>query len=209
MGPDADPTPSATARPAAPTQSRAMTPPEFESGPRRSRQTTPAARLAARLRHRERGRRVVRHSTRFAIAGGLVLTAGFAGLAYQTTQTQAAARAAANARLMAYERQQYAIQAADLARLRAQQAALEKARAAAAQRAAALRAEQAAARAQAQAQAQAAANAVTPATTSPTAPVASAPVATAPVPSAPVTPPPVAPAPVAIPTPPVVVSGGS
>jgi hypothetical protein len=91
------------------------------------RGTTPAARMGTRLRHRQRGDSLLRNGTRATVVGGLVLTAGFGMLAYHTTQAQDAARAAAKARVVAYDRRQYALQQAALARLRAQQQAAARA----------------------------------------------------------------------------------
>jgi hypothetical protein len=91
------------------------------------RGTTPGARMGTRLRHRQRGDSLLRNGTRATVLGGLALTAGFGMLAYHTTQAQDAARAAARARAIAYERQQYALQQAALARLHAQQQAAARA----------------------------------------------------------------------------------
>jgi hypothetical protein len=91
------------------------------------RGTTPAARMGTRLRHRQRGDSLLRNGTRATVLGGLALTAGFGMLAYHTTQAQDAARAAARARAIAYERHQYALQQAALARLHVQQQAAARA----------------------------------------------------------------------------------
>lgn len=119
----------------------------------RPRRGTPRAdHIGPRLRHRARGNALLRHGTSIAIVGGVVLTAGFGIMAYRTTSAQDAARAAAKARLLAYQRHQYELQQAALARLHAQQAA-----AAAAARYAALRVAQAQERARQQAAATSAA----------------------------------------------------
>jgi hypothetical protein len=94
------------------------------AGPRHdARRGRPAARMGTRLRHRERGNALVRHGTRGAVIGGLALTAAFGMLAYQTTQAQNAARAAARARLVADGRDQIEIEQTARARVRAQQQA--------------------------------------------------------------------------------------
>jgi len=92
--------------------------------------------MGTRLRHRQRGDSLLRNGTRATVLGGLALTAGFGMLAYHTTQAQDAARATARARAIAYERHQYALQQAALARLHVQQQAAARAAQLAALRAA-------------------------------------------------------------------------
>jgi hypothetical protein len=77
----------------------------------------------ARLRHRQRGHSTLRNSTAVVIAGGLVIAGGFSLLAFRATQDQDAARAAARARLLAYEHRQHDLRLAAQSQLRAQQAA--------------------------------------------------------------------------------------
>jgi hypothetical protein len=168
--------------------------------------TAPAARMGTRLRHRERGNAVLRHGTRAAVVGGVALTAGFGMLAFHTTQAHDAARAAAKARLLAYERHQSELQQATLARLRAQQQA-----AARAAQLAALRTAQANARARqlAVANAASAASAAAVASSAPVASSASSPSASAATPSSVATPAAVATPSASSSTPPVASSGGS
>lgn len=166
-----------------------------------ARPTAPAARLGTRLRHRERGNAVLRHGTRAAVVGGVALTAGFGMLAYHTTQAHDAGRAAAKARVLAYERHQSELQQAALARLRAQQQA-----AARAAQLAALRTTQANARARQLAAAVASSAPVASSASSPSAAAAASSVAT---PAVVATPAAVSAPSASSSTPPVASSGGS
>jgi len=152
MSRDADRDDVRTARPACPRLGLQMSKHRIARPLPGARRRPPADRMGPRLRHRARGHALLRHGTSAAIIGGLVLTAGFGLMACRTTTAQDAARAAAKARLLAYERHQYELQQQALARLRAQQEA-----AARAARLAALRTAQAAARARQLAAANAAA----------------------------------------------------
>ena len=77
----------------------------------------------ARLKHRQRGHSALRNSTAVVVAGGVVIAGGFSLLAFRATHDQNAAKAAARARLVAYEHHQYQVRQAAVARVRAQQAA--------------------------------------------------------------------------------------
>ncbi len=77
----------------------------------------------ARLRHRQRGHSALRNTTAIVVAGGLVIAGGFSLLAFRATHDQDAAKAAARARLVAYEHHQVQLRQAAIARVRARQAA--------------------------------------------------------------------------------------
>jgi hypothetical protein len=81
----------------------------------------PRHRVGLRLHHRRRGNSTLRTGTSIAIAGGLIVAAGFSLMAFRTTQAHDAARAAARARVAADEHQQYERRQAARARLKATQ----------------------------------------------------------------------------------------
>jgi len=126
MSRDVDPDDVSTARTAQSPRAR-MTKHRISRARHGARRTAPADRIGPRLRDRRRGDALLRHGTSIAIVGGVALTACFGIMAYRTTSAQDAARAAAKARLLAYERHQYELQQAALARVRAQQQAAARA----------------------------------------------------------------------------------